>query len=216
MRLARLRSVPDLPMLDPDWGKPPEAALPPPGTTAWELEPTRKAYRRYVGRGLKRLALGIVFVLASGALIEASGGSESQSPVTTAAGFFGIAGVFVFVYGVAGLLNCVPLWFSLHRHEWRSFPCRAGEYRGFWTQVTPSGEPAILAGDRLLIPSGTRSRWAPLLECDGGEVWLAGGAASPPGGHHVVRVRRSFFGWRERWFRSRLGATESSSPRSRP
>jgi len=204
-------------MLDPAWGKAPDAPLPAPGTRAWELEATRRAYRRYGTRCLKRTILGLALVLASGALIEASGGSESQSPVTTAAGFGGIAGVFLLVYGVAGLINRVPVGLALRHHEWQSFPCQAGEFRGFLTQATPSGEPALLVdGDRLLIPSGTRGRWQPLLDCDGGRVWLAGSVASPPGGEHVVLVRRSVFKWRERWFRRRFAARAPSSRLSPP
>jgi hypothetical protein len=153
---------------------------------------TRRALAAYAGRA-------IAWIMAARAAIAVARWVEDPPAGRDPKGWLAGMGLFALCFGVLWLLNAARLWWWLRRHPWVEWRCTA--------RVVPRSELSTRGTPRLLLrrdgddghvvsPICTRWRWPALRECDDGVVWMAGdpergGVVAPPGGRHLVWVRRT-------------------------
>jgi hypothetical protein len=108
----------------------------------------------------------------------------------------GSVGLILFVVGLICLANMARIWWFLRRHPWRAWQCGFREVPG-----VGNGSPTLLltrSSDEEGFVLGVVSfkwRWRALKDCDRAVVWMAGdparsGVVAPPGGTHLLWVRR--------------------------
>jgi hypothetical protein len=167
------------------------AAAPSSGEPALRIRATRRALLSYVGRA-------VALLLAARAELVVAKWLEHPRVGANPSGWLAL-GLVAFCFGLLRLLNAARIWWWLRRHPWTTWPCRARLIRR--SRFASRGSAQLLlhcdddAGHVLSVIS-TSWRWRALRACDERVIWMAGdpdrgGVVAPPGGGHLVWVRRT-------------------------
>lgn len=168
-------------------------AVPTSAEPALRVPATRRALFLYTARA-------IALIVAARAELVVAKWLEHPPAGENPSGWLAALGLLAFCLGVLRLLNAARMWWWLRRHPWTAWQCRARRIAR--SRFASRGAAQLLlyrddadAGHVMSVICSIW-RWPALRACDNGLLWMAGdpsrgGVVAPPGGSHLVWVRRT-------------------------